>query len=165
MAPQQELRDLERIFSGFPDKGNRGFYRELQPLVTKRAALKRVSQQPAVLIAHEGRAMLRKKGFINHGRGLRYDPEKWHAITIPSKRWKISFEQIEIRFRRQIPAIPTIMGAILHVFARTIGRQRRSCALALPLAGTLLLKEDNHRQTRGRRIYNWTDQAISQMAG
>jgi hypothetical protein len=69
MAPQQELSDLKRIFSGFPDKGNRGFYRELQPFVTKRAALKWVSQPPPVLITHERRAMLRKKGFINHGRG------------------------------------------------------------------------------------------------
>ena len=62
---------------GFPGKGNRGFYRELQrPLHTRGEALKRVSQQPAVLITHEGRAMSREKGFINHGRGLRYDREK-----------------------------------------------------------------------------------------
>ena len=62
VVPQQELRDLERLLAGFPGKGNRGFYRELQrPLHTRGEALKRVSQQPAVLIPHEGRAMSRKK--------------------------------------------------------------------------------------------------------
>ncbi len=52
-----------------PTSENRGFYLEVErPFVTKGAAL-RVSQQPVVLIPHEGCAMLRKQGFINHRLG------------------------------------------------------------------------------------------------
>ena len=52
-----------------PTSENRGFYLEVErPFVTKGAAL-RVSQQPVVLIPHQGCAMLRKQGFINHRLG------------------------------------------------------------------------------------------------
>jgi hypothetical protein len=49
VAPQQELRDLERLLAGFPGKDSRGFYREPQrPLLTRGAALKRYrNSQPS----------------------------------------------------------------------------------------------------------------------
>jgi hypothetical protein len=78
MAPQQKLRDLEQILPGFPGKVG-----EVKAsLLTKAAALKRVSQQPAVFIAHEGGAMLRKKRCHQSRAPVRL--EKRHAITIPS---------------------------------------------------------------------------------
>ena len=79
---------------GFPRQGQSWFLSG----ASKASPHKRRGSQEGIAIASRldharGSRDVAQERFHQSRAGAPVRPEKWHAITIPSKRWKISFEQ------------------------------------------------------------------------